>query len=142
MTIDEIKTRFVSEIVLRAYDDNYIDRNEEREILQIAIQLGVGIDSARGALAQVCSEHSYVLESAIFRRIKEQVETAARNDGRVDRQEFDQILGTVKGWVQNLKNDREIQKMIVQVMEDTGNIKVKTGWFRNWYVSLKKDLGL
>ena len=49
MSIDEIKKRFVNEIKLRAYDDKFIDKNEEREILQIAIQLGVGIDSARGA---------------------------------------------------------------------------------------------
>ena len=50
MSEDEIKKRFVSEIELRGYDDKYIDRNEEREILQIAIQLGVSIDSARLAL--------------------------------------------------------------------------------------------
>ena len=41
MSIDDIKKRFVNEIKLRAYDDKYIDKNEEREILQIAIQLGV-----------------------------------------------------------------------------------------------------
>ena len=45
MSIDDVKKRFVSEIKLRAYDDKYIDKGEEREILQIAIQLGVSIDS-------------------------------------------------------------------------------------------------
>ena len=39
--------------------------------------------------------------------------------------------------MQGKKNDREIKKMIVQVMEDTGNNKVKTGWFTNWYASLE-----
>ena len=51
MTLDEVKKRFVEEVKLRAYDDKYIDKNEEREILQIAIQQGVGVDSGRSALA-------------------------------------------------------------------------------------------
>ncbi len=142
MSTDEIKKRFVNEIKLRAYDDKYIDKNEEREILQIAIQLGVSIDSARGALVQVCDDQSYILESAIIKQIKVQVETVASNDGAVDRKEFDTILGNVKQVVQSKKNDREIKKMIVQVMEDSGNIKVKKGWFSNWYSALKKDLGM
>jgi hypothetical protein len=142
MSIDEIKKRFVNEIKLRAYDDKYIDKNEEREILQIAIQLGVNIDSARGALMQVCDEHNYILESAILKQIKDQVENAAGNDGMVDQKEFDLIVGNIKRAMQGKKNDREIKKMIVQVMEDTGNNKVKKGWFSNWYTALKQDLGM
>ena len=142
MSIDEIKKRFVSEIKLRAYDDKYIDKNEEREILQIAIQLGVSIDSARGALVQVCDEHSYIMESQIVRQIKDQVEAAAGNDGKVDQKEFEMIFATVKRAAQGKKNDREVKKMIVQFMEDSGNNKVKTGWFSNWYTDMKKDLGI
>src|SRR5262245_6629024 len=142
MSIDEIKKRFVDEIKLRAYDDKYIDKNEEREILQIAIQLGVSIDSARGALVQVCDEHNYVMESQLLKQIKDQVEAAAGNDGRVDQKEFDMIFHTVKKSDQGKKNDRELKKMIVQFMEDSGNNKVKTGWFSDWYTALKRDLGM
>jgi hypothetical protein len=142
MSIDDIKKRFVNEIKLRAYDDKYIDKNEEREILQIAIQLGVSIDSARGALVSVCDDHNYVLESVILKQIKDQVESAAGNDGKVDQKEFDLIFGNIKRTAQGKKNDREIKKMIVTVMEDTGNNKVKTGWFSDWYSALKKDLGM
>src|SRR5262245_10690766 len=142
MSIDEIKKRFVDEIKLRAYDDKYIDKTEEREILQIAIQLGVSIDSARTALVQVCDEYSYVVETVILKQIKDQVETATGNDGRVDQKEFELILGNGKRTIQNKKKDREIKKMIIQVMEDTGNNKVKTGWFSNWYATMKKDLGM
>jgi hypothetical protein len=142
MSIEDIKKRFVNEIKLRAYDDKYIDKNEEREILQIAIQLGVSIDSARGALIQVCDDHSYILETVILKQIKEQVETAAGNDGKVDQKEFDLIFGNIKRAIQGKKNDREVKKMIVSVMEDTGNNKVKTGWFSDWYSAMKKDLGM
>ncbi len=142
MSIDEIKKRFVNEIKLRAYDDKYIDKNEEREILQISIQLGVSIDSARSALIQVCEENGYIIESIVLKSIKDQVETAAGNDGMVDQKEFELIFQNTKRQMQGKKNDREIKKMIVTLMEDTGNNKIKKGWFSNWYLALKQDLGM
>ena len=142
MTLDEVKRQFVEQVKLRAYDDKYIDKNEEREILQIAIQLGVGVDSARAALVQVCDECNYVMETAILKQIKDQIETAAGNDGMVDQREFDMVFANIKRAVQNKKNDREVKRMIVTVMEETGNNKVKKGWFSNWYATLKQDLGM
>jgi len=142
MTLDEIKQRFVNEIKLRAYDDKYVDRNEEREILQIAVQLGVGVDSARAALAQVCGANQYVLESGVLKLIQDQIEAAMGDDGKVDRQEFDTVYQTAALAMQGKKTERQIKTMIVQVMEDTGNTKVKTGWFSDWYAALKKDLGV
>ena len=116
MSVEEIKKRFVNEIKLRAYDDKYIDKNEEREILQIAIQLGVNIDSARSALVQVCEEQGYIVESVILKMMKDQVETASGNDGKVDQKEFELILGNVTKALQGKKNERQIKTMIVQVM--------------------------
>ena len=40
MSLDELKRQFVEQVKLRAYDDKYIDRNEEREILQLALAAG------------------------------------------------------------------------------------------------------
>lgn len=142
MALDDIKKRFVDEIKLRAYDDKFVDKNEEREILQIAIQQGVSIDSARGALQQVCEHQGYVLESSLVKTIKDQVETAAGNDGKVDQKEFDLIFQNVRKSADGKKNDREIKKMIITVMEDTGLNKVKTGWFSDWYAAMKKDLAM
>jgi hypothetical protein len=142
MSIEDIKKRFVDEIKLRAYDDKYIDKIEEREILQIAIQLGVSIDSARPALVQVCNENDFVVESVIVKLIKDQFESAAGRDASIDRRQFDAIVESVRKAVGGKKNDREIKKLIVSVMENTGNNRVKTGWFSNWYRSLKKDLGV
>jgi len=142
MATDDLKRRFKDEIKLRAYDDKYIDKNEEREILQIAIQQGISIDSARNALVQVCESESFVLESNLLKLMKDQIETASGNDGKVDQKEFDMIFSNAKKAAQNRKNDRELKKMIVLLMEDSGNNKVKTGWFSNWYTDMKKDLGI
>jgi hypothetical protein len=142
MSIDDIKKRFVNEIKLRAYDDKYIDKIEEREILQIAIQLGVSIDSARPALFQVCTENDFVVESVIVKLIKEQFEAASGSNSKIDLKKFDTVFDSVKKAMGGKNNDREIKKLIVNVMENTGNNRVKAGWFSNWYTRLKKDLGV
>ena len=142
MSPDDIKQRIVNEIKARAYDDKYVDRGEEREIVQIAIQLGVTVEAALAALAQVCDESGYVLESRIVKQIRDQVGTAAGNDGLVDRAEFDQIFATVRPAVRDTKNDREVKRLIVTVMEESGNNRIKRGWFSNWYAALKHDLGM
>jgi len=142
MSLDDLKRRFVDEIKLRAYDDKYIDKNEEREILQLAISQGISIDSARSALTQVCDHQGYVMESEILKVVKDQIEVAAGNDGKVDQKEFDLVFQNAKKKMNGKKNDRELKKMIVTIMEETGNNKVKTGWFSDWYSALKKDLGL
>ena len=142
MSPDDLEKRIVNEIKARGYEDNYIDRSEQREIVQIAIELGGTLESALAALAQVCDEFGYVLESRVLKQIRDQIETAAGNDGMVDQKEFDLIFANVTRAVQNKRNDREVKKMIVTVMEETGNNKVKKGWFRNWYATLKHDLGL
>ena len=36
---EDIRQRFINEIKLRAFDDQYVDRGEEKEILQIAISM-------------------------------------------------------------------------------------------------------
>lgn len=142
MALDELKKRFIDEIKLRAYNDKYIDKNEEREILQIAIQQGISIDSARSALTTVCDAQDYVLESSLHKLIKDQIDAAAGNDGKIDQKEFDLIFQNARQAAHGRKNDREVKKMIVMMMEDTGNNKVKTGWFSDWYTNMKRDLGM
>src|ERR1051326_2877509 len=105
MALDDVKKRFVDEIKLRAYDDKYVDKNEEREILQVAIAQGISIDSARSALAQVCEHNGYILESAVLKEVKEQVETAFGNDGKIDQKEFDLIFQNAKRKIAGKKND-------------------------------------
>jgi len=142
MSPEEIRTRFVDEIKLRAYDDKYIDKNEEREILQIAIQHGIGLDPARELLAEVCQREGYVLESALFRLIKDQAAAAAGPAGKVDQKAFDRIVQDATAAAQGRRSDRDLKKMVVTVMEDQGLDRAKSGWFGDWYAALKRDLGM
>src|SRR3954470_1233483 len=126
MSLDEIKRQFVEQVKLRAYDDKYIDKVEEREILQLALQQGVTVDSARSALAQVCESNGYVLESAVLAKIKELVDQFASNDGQIDEKEFNDCVAIAKKATQGRKNDVACKRMVCEVIDDNA-FKVKTG---------------
>src|SRR5229473_3681441 len=128
MTLDEVKRQFVEQVKLRAYDDKYIDKNEEREILQIALQHGVTVDSARAALAQVCESNGYVLESKVLSEIKDLIDTFASNDGKIDEKEFNDSVAQLKKRCQGKKNDVQVKRMVIEVIDDN-SYKVKTGLF-------------
>ena len=141
MTLDEVKRQFVEQVKLRAYDDKYIDKNEEREILQIALQSGVTVDSARAALAQVCESNGYVLESKVLSEIKDLIDTFASNDGKIDEKEFNDAVTTMKKATQGKKNDVQCKRMVIEIIDDN-SYKVKTGLFSNWFKRVKGEVGM
>jgi hypothetical protein len=142
MSSEVIQARFVDEIKLRAYDDRYIDKNEEREILQIAIQQGIGIDAARTDLARVCEANGYLLESTLMTQIRTQAEAAVAAAGHLEREAFDRIFADARAAAAGRKNDRELKKLAVLVIEDAGLDRVKTGWFTDWFAAIKRELGM
>ena len=142
MTPDDVKAKLLKEIHLRGYDDHYIDRNEEREILQIALQLGVGYEVARAEMTAVCVQSGYVLESTVVRVMGERLAEQVKAAGAVDRDGFERIVGEGVQLVRGKKGDRDVRAMLVTLMEDTGHNRVKGGWFSNWYRTLKKELGV
>jgi len=140
MSLDEVKRQFVEQVKLRAYDDKYIDKNEEREILQLALQQGVSVDSARAALAQVCESNGYVLESRVLAQLKDLIDTFAGNDGRIDEKEFNDAVTTCKKATQGRRNEVQCKRMVIDVIDDNA-YKVKTGMFSNWFARVKKEVG-
>jgi hypothetical protein len=141
MSIEDVKKRFVEEVKLRAYDDKYIDKNEEREILQIAIQQGITIESARAALAQVCDAQGYILETKVLSEIKDLVDTFASNDGVVSEKEFTDSVAQLKKRCQGKRNEIQCKKMVIEIIEDN-SYKVKQGMFNHWYDKIKKEVGM
>jgi hypothetical protein len=141
MSLDEVKKRFVEEVKLRAYDDKYIDKNEEREILQLALQQGVTVDSARAALEQVCEQNGYVLERRCLDQVKQLLDVFNSGDGKIDEKEFNDAVATLKKATQGKKNDVQLKRMVIQLMEDE-SYRVKTGLFSNWYKRVKQEVGM
>jgi hypothetical protein len=141
MDLDNVKKRFVEEIKLRAFDDKYIDKNEEREILQIALQQGVGVDGARAALAQVCEGQGFILESRVRTHLKDVLDTLAGNDGKIDEKEFNDAVTMCKKATQGKRSDVQCKKMVIEIIDDNA-YKTSKGWFSSWYDRTKRELGM
>ena len=141
MSLDEVKKRFVEEVKLRGFEDKYIDKNEEREILQIALQHGVGVDGARAALIQVCETNGYVIESKVMMQAKDLLDTLAGSDGKIDEKEFNDCVTQLKKRCQGKKNDIQVKRMVIEIIDDN-SYKVKTGLFSNWFNRVKKEVGM
>jgi hypothetical protein len=141
MSPDDLQKRIVNEIKARGYDDSYIDRNEQREIIQIAIELGGTLEGALAALTNVCGECNYLLESRLLKEIEEEIARVAGRGGALDRKGFDAVLAGLRQAARGKKNDRELKRLIVHVIEEGGG-RVKSGWFNNWYAGLKREVGL
>lgn len=141
MTLADVKKRFVEEVKLRAYDDKYIDKNEERQILQLALQQGVSVDSARAALAQVCEANGYVLESKVVSQLKDVLDTQAGNDGKIDEKEFNDAVTMCKKFTQGKRSDIQCKRMIIEIIQD--NVyKTSKGWVSDWFARVKKEVGM
>lgn len=141
MASEDLKQRFVQEIKLRAFDDKFVDRGEEKEILQIAIKEGVPFESARAALKQVCDVEHFALESAVMDKVKDLIDTFASNDGKVDEKEFNDAVSICKKACLGAKNDDQCKRMVLSVIDEAGS-KVKTGMFSNWYARVKREVGM
>jgi hypothetical protein len=140
MSPDTIQLRFIDEINQRGSDDKYIDKNEEREILQIAIHQGIGVEPGRTALAEVCANHGYLLESELTTTIKNQCDAAIANGGKIDLATFESILNGLRTTVGGRRDDRDLMKLIVTVIDDN-DLKVKSGRFFNWYKGVRRQAG-
>lgn len=141
MTLEEVKKRFVEEVKLRAFDDKYVDKAEEREILQLALQQGVSVDSARAALAQVCESQGYVLESKVRDELKDLLDTLAGNDGKVDEKEFKDAVAMAKKRTQGKRSDVQCKRMVLEIIDDNA-YKTSKGWLSSWYDKAKKEVGM
>jgi hypothetical protein len=141
VSLGDVPGRFVEEVTLRAYDDLYIDEREEREILQIAIQEGIGVAAARTALQRVCDSQGYVLERQVLAQLKDVVDAFAANDGKIDEKEFNDAVTVCKKACRGKRNDLQCKRMVIGLIEENG-FKTSRGWISSWYDRVKKEVGL
>ena len=133
MNLDDVKKRFVQEIKLRAYDDRYVDKDEEMEILKIAIADGITVDSARHALRQVCEANDYTVESLLDEKATEMLEQFAA-DGEVDKKEFEDTVAVVTKAAKGRLSEGQVKKKVKGIME-AKDMKPRDGLFKggSWY---------
>lgn len=133
----EIQKQFVEYIKLQVFDDNFIDRKEEKKILETGIKNGIGVDEALSIIRQVASEKGIVVERDVEDRAKELLQQFAANDGKIDKKEFDNAVSLFKNACKGRVTDIEIQKRLKQMMLDNAWKAKEGGLFGSkWFSAI------
>ncbi|MBO1350750.1 MAG: hypothetical protein EBE86_026755 [Hormoscilla sp. GUM202] len=128
MSTEKIKRQFAEHVKLRGYDDQYIDRQEEREIMEFAVNQGLTVDEGLAILVRVCQERNYTLERDIETRAFEMLTQFATNDGKIDKKEFFDAVGIMQNMSKGKLSEVQCQKKAKQIVLDN-NWQIKTGLF-------------
>jgi hypothetical protein len=125
-TSDLVRKNFIEYIMLHVYDDLYVDRQEEKKILEEGIKKGITVEEGLSIIRQVALEKNLVIEREAEDRAKELLQQFARNDGVIDKKEFDDTLALFdsccKGKLPEIELKRRLKKMVL-----TNGWKVKEG---------------
>jgi hypothetical protein len=138
-TDDPTTDRLVKEIGLRTFADKYLDRDEEREVIRIAGQLGLAEGEAAATVARVCASLGLVREELLRDTVRVAL---AREPGKLDRAAFDRVAGAGMGIAQAVVSERDVRRVVIRLIDETNRANVKRGWFSNWYAELKEELGV
>jgi len=134
---EQIEKQFREYIALQAYDDKYIDRQEEKKILEVGVKNDIGVEESLAIIQKVASEKGFVLEREAEDRAKEFLENAATNDGKVDKKEFADAVTLFGKATKGKIREPEMQKRLKQIMEDNGWQAKEGGFFGSkWYSAI------
>ncbi len=135
---EEVRKQFVDYIMLQVFDDQYIDRTEEKKILEEGIKKGVGVEEGLSIMRQVAQDKGFVLERDAEERAKDMLEAFATNDGKVDKKEFEDVLGIFKKHSKGKLPEHEMKKRLKKMMEDNGWKAKEGGLFGSkWYSAIQ-----
>jgi len=123
---DEMKRQLGEFIKLQVYDDKYIDRAEEKNILAEALKRNIPIDEALAVMRQIAETNGYVIERDVENQTKEMLEQFASNDGKIDKKEFETALGFYKKATRGLISEIKAKKCLKNIILNNG-WKVKEG---------------
>jgi len=134
---EEVRKQFVDYIMLQVFDDQYIDRTEEKKILEEGIKKGVGVEEGLSIMRQVAQDKGFVLERDAEERAKDMLEAFATNDGKVDKKEFEDVVGIFKKHSKGKLPEHEMKKRLKKMMEDNGWKAKEGGLFGSkWYSAI------
>ena len=134
---EQIEKQFREYIALQAYDDKYIDRQEEKKILEVGVKNNISVEESLALIQKVAAEKGLVLERDAEERAKEFLENAAANDGKVDKKEFEDALTLFGKATKGKIREPEMKKRLKQMMEDNGWKAKEGGLFGSkWYSAI------
>jgi Ca2+-binding EF-hand superfamily protein len=134
---EQIEKQFREYIALQAYDDKYIDRQEEKKILEVGVKNNISVEESLALIQKVALEKGLVLERDAEERAKEFLAQAAANDGKVDKKEFEDAVALFGKATKGKIREPEMKKRLKQMMEDNGWKAKEGGLFGSkWYSAI------
>ena len=134
MSPEELTARFRREIDRRGTDDRYIDADEERELLQIALAFGFEAAKGRAVLAEVCGERGYVRERAVREAVRADL---AKCGGRpLRKRDFARLVAGVVPLIAGTgRTARDARRLVAEEVAD-GGVAVRSRWPFDWWKRL------
>ncbi|OAD20636.1 hypothetical protein THIOM_003648 [Candidatus Thiomargarita nelsonii] len=134
---EQIKAQFVEFITLQAFDDQYIDCQEEKRILEVGLKNGISVEESLALIQEVALQRGWVLEREADDRAKYLLEKAAANDGKVDKKEFEDAVALFEKVSKGKLPQPEIKKRLKQIMVENGFKAKEGGLFGSkWYSAI------
>jgi hypothetical protein len=134
---EDVKKVFIDYIMLQVFDDKYIDRREEKKILEEGIKKGISVEEGLAIIRQVAADKGLALEREAEERAKEMLERFAANDGKVDKKEFEDTLAIFKSASKSKIPEPEMKKRLKNMMEENGWKAKEGGLFGSkWYSAI------
>jgi hypothetical protein len=138
MTVSEpVKKQFVEYIMLQVFDDQYIDRQEEKKILAEGIKQGMSVDDGLAIMRQIAADKGWVIEREVEEKIKDILQQFALNDGVIDKKEFEDALALFKSSCKGKVPEPELRKRLKKIMLAKGWKAKEGGLFGSkWFSSI------
>ena len=134
---EQIKNQFIEFITLQGFDDQYIDRQEEKRILEVGVKNGLSVEEGLSLIRQVASQKGLVVERDAEDRAKDFLEGAATNDGKVTKKEFADAVAQFKTATKGKILEPEMKRRLKKMMEDNGWKAKEGGLFGSkWYSAI------
>ena len=135
---EPIQAQFIEYIKSKAFDDQYIDREEEKKILEVGIKNGITVEESLSLVHQVASQMGWVIERDAEDKAKQFLENAASNDGKVDKKEFEHTVVLFKKATKGKIPEPEMKRRLKKMMEENAWKAKEGGLFGSkWYSAIE-----
>ena len=140
------KKRFGEFVKAHGFDDGFIDREEEKRILQEGVaRFGIGLTDGQAIMLGVASAFDYAIERNADLHIRELLTHYAGRSGRISRNDFHDCVAVYKVLTKGTVSEYEIKRRLKAIMEEKGWRARPTGLLlrnRKWYREIKNDAEL
>lgn len=116
MISESIHQQFVEFITLQGFDDKYIDRKEEKRILEVGVKNDISVEESLALIHEIAKDKGLIIERDVEDKAKAILENGVA-DGKITKKEFEEAFSVFKVACKGKVPDNEIKKRLKQMME-------------------------